>query len=165
MANVTQKVVSMQEQWKLRNLGPLWEVRTLSSTSHEFVSGLYMLCQDLSIKTIIPRDTVKVSNGIAWSSDNKTDLIEFRYYIDSPLKRVDAFDYDLETGEWSNRRTVIQIERGYPDGMTIDSQNNLWIAHWAGGCITKWNPATGELLRTVEMPVSKVTSCVFGGKV
>jgi sugar lactone lactonase YvrE len=94
-----------------------------------------------------------------------SNLISFSYYIDSPLKRVDAFDYNKETGDWTNRRTVIHIENGYPDGMTIDKEGNLWISHWAGGCVTRWNPKTGKLLRTVKMPVSKVTSCAFGGKV
>lgn len=39
----------------------------------------------------------------------------------------------------------------------------LWVAHWLGSRVTRWDPSTGKLLRTVKMPVSKVTSCCFGG--
>lgn len=48
--------------------------------------------------------------------------------------------------------------------MTIDVEGMLWVSHWGGNCVTRWNPHTGKLLRTVQLPVSKVTSCVFGGE-
>jgi sugar lactone lactonase YvrE len=60
---------------------------------------------------------VTISNGIAFSLDKTT-----MYFIDSPLKRVDAFDFDCDSGRISNRRTVIKIEDGFPDGMTIDCE-------------------------------------------
>ena len=41
----------------------------------------------------------------------------------------------------------------------------IWVAHWAGGCVTRWDPNNGKLLRTVKLPVTKVTSVAFGGKV
>jgi len=123
------------------------------------LGALYVLDTDLSVRTLLPSGQTTISNGLAWSSDGKT-----LYYIDSPLKRVDAFDYNLDTAELSNRRTIITIENGYPDGMTIDTEGMLWIAHWQGSCVTRWNPNNGKLLRTVNLPVSKVTSCCFGGK-
>ena len=91
------------------------------------LGALYMLDIDHSVKTILPRNTVQVSNGLAWSADGKTV-----YFIDSPTKQVDAFDFNLETGEFTNRRTIIKIKDGYPDGMTIDEEGMLWIAHWQG---------------------------------
>ena len=53
---------------------------------------------------------------------------------------------------------------GLPDGMDIDRDGNLWIAHWGGWCVGKWNPRTGELLEKVEVPVCRVASCGFGGR-
>ena len=48
------------------------------------------------------------------------------YYIDSLAKTLDAFDYDVETGDIRNRRVVYNLEEGgrYPvlDGMTIDTR-------------------------------------------
>jgi len=107
-------------------------------------------------------DGVGISNGLAWSSDHKTF-----YYVDTPLQRIDAFDYDIETGNLSNRRTVIKLQEsgldGYPDGMCIDAEDCLWLAHWEGSKVTRWNPKTAQLLRTVQLPVSKVTCPAFGG--
>ncbi|MNI83568.1 L-arabinolactonase [compost metagenome] len=74
-------------------------------------------------------------------------------------------DYDLESGSVSGRRTVVKLPEGAggPDGMTIDSEGMIWVAHWNGGCVSRWNPHTGEQLATVEVPAPLVTSCTFGG--
>jgi sugar lactone lactonase YvrE len=103
---------------------------------------------------------VSISNGIVWSLDNTT-----MYYIDTPTQRVDAFDYDLDSGAIGNRRTAITIPvaDGAPDGMTIDAEGMLWVAHWGGWRVTRWDPQTGAQLQTLKLPVSQVTSCAFGG--
>jgi sugar lactone lactonase YvrE len=53
---------------------------------------------------------------------------------------------------------------GFPDGMTIDSEGMLWVCLWQGGKVSRWDPETGTLLETVDMPASNVTSCAFGGE-
>jgi sugar lactone lactonase YvrE len=104
---------------------------------------------------------VTISNGMAWSPDHKTF-----YYIDTPTLKVKAFDYDLETGAIANPRLVVRVpdEFGWPDGMTSDMQGNLWVAMWGGAQVTKWNPATGQLLERIPVPAKNVSSCIFGGK-
>lgn len=47
--------------------------------------------------------------------------------------------------------------------MTIDKNGNLWIALYGGGGVINVNPYTGEIIRLIELPVTKVTSCTFGG--
>jgi len=103
---------------------------------------------------------VTVSNGIAWSHDHQT-----MYYIDTARPEVSAFDYDEATGAIANRRTVVTLPPGDggPDGMTIDAEGRLWVAHWDGGKVTRWDPTSGRLLATLPLPVSRVTSCAFGG--
>ncbi|MGE9312968.1 SMP-30/gluconolactonase/LRE family protein [Niabella sp. CJ426] len=103
---------------------------------------------------------VTISNGIAWSDDYRT-----MYYIDTPTFGVVAYDYDLNNGSISNKRTVIEIaeEEGFPDGMTIDTEGMLWIAHWGGFQVARWDPSTGTKLSSIQLPVANVTSCVFGG--
>ena len=53
------------------------------------------------------------------------------YYIDSLAKTLDAFDYDVETGDIRNRRVVYNLEEGgrYPvlDGMTIDTRWDKFV--------------------------------------
>ena len=104
---------------------------------------------------------VTISNGLTWSPDYKTF-----YYIDTPTRKVQAFDYDLATGQIANPRVAIRIADtlGWPDGMTSDTDGNLWIALWGGAQVTKWNPQTGQLLEQIPVPALQTSSCVFGGK-
>jgi len=120
--------------------------------------ALYRIDQDLSIHRMV--DQVGISNGLAWSADCKT-----MYYIDTSKQTVDAFDYDIDTGAVTNRRTVIPFpsELGHPDGMTIDEEGMLWVACWAGARVTRWDPQRGRLLQEIRLPVTNVTDCVFGG--
>lgn len=105
---------------------------------------------------------VSIGNGLAWSKDNK----KF-YYIDSTTKKIDAYDFDLQTGNIANRKEVFDIAEnkfeGIPDGMTIDENDNLWIALFGGHGIIQVDSRTGKLQRYIKMPVSYVTSVTFGG--
>jgi sugar lactone lactonase YvrE len=104
---------------------------------------------------------ITISNGLTWSPDHKT-----LYYIDTPTREIKAFDYDLETGTIGNMRIAVRLTEslGHPDGMTSDTQGNLWIAMWGGAQITTWNPLTGQLLERIPVPAKNVSSCVFGGR-
>ncbi|OWF49136.1 regucalcin-like [Mizuhopecten yessoensis] len=104
------------------------------------------------------QDKVTISNGIAWSGDNQT-----MYFIDSPLKQIFAFDYDAETGNISNRRVAVHVAYGCPDGMTIDTEDKLWVACFSAGRVVRYDPETGKELRVVEIPSKRMTSCCFGG--
>jgi len=57
----------------------------------------------------------------------------------------------------------IPADRGYPDGMTIDSRDRLWVAHWLGSCVACYDPVTGETLAKIDLPTPRVTTCCFGG--
>lgn len=118
--------------------------------------SLYTLEQDLTVKKKYAGLTI--SNGLAWN--NKTF-----YLIDTPTQKVMAFDYDDRSGEISNPREVISIPKddGGPDGMTIDSEGMLWIAHWDGWKVSRWDPKSGLQLDEIRLPVARVTSCIFGG--
>lgn len=106
-------------------------------------------------------DGVRISNGLAWSPDYKTF-----YYIDTPTREVNAYDYDFATDELANPRVAVTVPEtlGWPDGMTSDTNGNLWIAMWAGAAVTCWNPQNGNLLEQISLPAKNVSSCVFGGK-
>jgi sugar lactone lactonase YvrE len=105
-------------------------------------------------------DNIGVSNGLVWTSDKST-----MYYIDSLTLQLEAFDYNVETGAISNRRSVAKnIWGGYFDGMTIDAEDNVYVALWEGGAVVKLNPKTGTLLERIDIPECRnITSCAFGG--
>ncbi|MCB9280774.1 MAG: SMP-30/gluconolactonase/LRE family protein [Lewinellaceae bacterium] len=137
--------------------GRFW-VGTMALSEEPGAGSLYMIEKDLSHSRKIAG--VSISNGLAWSPDHKTF-----YYIDTPTMEVVAYDYDIRTGEIAGKRTVITIpeNQGFPDGMTIDRDGMLWIAHWDGWQVTRWDPLTGEQLLQIPLPVARVTSCTFGG--
>lgn len=103
---------------------------------------------------------VTISNGIAWNSKQDT-----MYYIDTATNRVDAFDYDNESGAIANRRELVANQwGGHFDGMTIDSEDNLYVAVWGGSSVRKISTKNGKLLATIGVPgVINVSSCAFGG--
>lgn len=100
-----------------------------------------------------------VTNGPAWSSDRRT-----MYFNDSAYDRVYAFDFDPPSGTLSNKRLFLELggAEGAPDGMTVDAEGGLWIAHWGAGKLTRRDSA-GRALKTITLPCSQVSSCTFGG--
>jgi len=121
--------------------------------------SLYCLDADLTVHLRV--EGVSISNGLAWSADERV-----MYYVDTRTRDVSAFDYDKATGEIGGRRVVIRIPdgMGWPDGMCIDEAGMLWIALWDGAMVGRWNPGNGELLNAIRLPVSRPTSCAFGGE-
>lgn len=103
---------------------------------------------------------ITISNGLTWSVDKRK-----MYYIDTPTGEVVAFWNDGKTGSIDSGKVVIRIppEMGRPDGMTIDAEGKLWIAHYGGAAVRRWDPDNGKLLKTVIVPERNVTSCTFGG--
>lgn len=124
------------------------------------VSGsFYSMERDGSVKKWF--DGVGISNGLVWN-DAETRM----YYIDTTANAMFAFDFNAEKGEISNRQEVIHFDpaEGLPDGMCIDTEDMVWIAHFGGSRVTRHNPETGVLLETIYLPAANVTCCCFGGK-
>ena len=125
----------------------------------EGVASLYRMNTDKTVHKML--DDVTVSNGIAWTKDKKT-----MYYVDSYLRRIDAFDYDDADGAITNRRIVVTIPEGggSPDGIALDEEGNIWAALWGANAVGRFDPRTGKLLQKIEVPAPNVSSCAFGGK-
>lgn len=137
--------------------GRLW-IGTLSKSGAKGEAQLYVLDPNLQLREAF--GPVSCSNGMAWSPDGRT-----LFYIDTPTRQVAAFDYDAESGTIRNRRVAVEIPEGegFPDGMTIDREGMLWVAHWGGARVSRWDPASGRQLGVVKVPAEQVTSCAFGG--
>jgi len=133
--------------------GRFWAGTMLDGT--DGAAAFYRLDPDGLLYTMLTG--VSVSNGLGWSPDGKT-----MYYVDTKTGGVDAFDHEPGNGEIANRRRLVDIERGWPDGLTVDAEGCLWVALWDGWAVRRYSPE-GKLLDTVELPVQRVTSCAFGG--
>ncbi len=137
--------------------GRFW-AGTLSMTREPRAAALYCLERDGRITRKL--EGVGLSNGICWSADARV-----MFYIDTPTREVAAFDYEVATGTIANRRVAVRIPEGegHPDGMTIDAEGCLWIAHFGGWRVSRWDPATGVRLAEVRVKTANPTSCAFGG--
>lgn len=101
-----------------------------------------------------------IPNGLQWTADGRTAL-----HIDTPTNRIDAYDFDGDTGAFTNRRPFVTIPdgAGHPDGMAIDEQDGIWVALWSGAAVRHYT-ADGALADVIEVNAKDVTACTFGGE-
>ena len=99
-----------------------------------------------------------IPNGPAISADGST-----LYHTDSARRTIYQFDVD-DDGRLGPREIFVAFKDnlGSPDGMTMDADGGLWVAHWGGGRVSRFMP-DGNLDRSIEVPASQVTSCTFAG--
>jgi sugar lactone lactonase YvrE len=138
--------------------GRLW-LGTLHRDLNQGAGSLYCVDENMNIHKKLSHLTI--SNGIAWSTDNRR-----MYFIDSPTNKVQAFLFDESSGQINYQEDALFISPGMgsPDGMAIDEEGMLWIAHWGGFAVWRWNPFTGKPISKIELPVPNITSCAFVGK-
>jgi sugar lactone lactonase YvrE len=99
-----------------------------------------------------------ITNTVAWSPDRKT------FYCGCSVSNtIYAYDFHEADSSIDNRRIFVAgIEPGLPDGSAMDEEGYLWNCRFFGGCILRLNPS-GKIDRVVELPVSNITNCAFGG--
>jgi sugar lactone lactonase YvrE len=122
------------------------------------LGALYRIDADLQTTVAIP-DT-GIANGIGWSPDGAT-----LYFIDSPLQRIDAYDYDVTTGTLGPRHTVAEIDPddGLPDGLTVDAEGGIWVALVRTGTLRRYAP-DGTLEAELRTEIRNPTCPGFGGE-
>ncbi len=86
------------------------------------------------------------------------------FHTDSAARTVYRFDL-TDDGSIANKRAFIVFEQdwGYPDGMTVDAEGGLWIAHWGGGRVSRFDEQ-GRMERSIVLPASQTTNCCFAGQ-
>ncbi len=136
--------------------GRVW-VGSMHIGESEPLGELYRLDVGGVLTTVVKG--VTVSNGLAWSPDGAR-----MYYVDSPMRRVDVFDYDSATSEAFQRRVFADLSAfdGVPDGLTVDVDGYIWVAMWGGGVLRRFAP-DGTHDAVLRVPVAQPTSCAFGG--
>jgi len=136
----------------------LW-IGTMSYTANANAGALYKINADLSYEKM--DEPFTVPNGIAWNKENTA-----MYVVDSMMKKIFRYDFDLEKGTISNKTILIDTsaETGLPDGMTIDEDDNLWVAFWQGQSVLQFDTGIGKVLTRINTPAFIPTSCCFGGE-
>ncbi|MFW2829380.1 SMP-30/gluconolactonase/LRE family protein [Sphingomonas sp. ID0503] len=136
--------------------GHIW-CGTMDTAEENACGTLYRLAPDLSWQAM-DRD-YGVPNGPAFSGDGR-----WLYHSDTAQRTVYRFARD-ESGGITERVPFIRFEEadGYPDGMTVDAEDHLWIAHWGGGRISRFD-TQGTLVRSIALPARQVTNVTFAGE-
>lgn len=97
-----------------------------------------------------------VTNGPAVSPNGR-----WIYCVDSGERTIWRFPLQpnskLEAGE-----IFITIEKGFPDGIIVDSAGNLWVALWDGWAVRQYDP-NGNLILEVPIPCARATKIALGG--
>ena len=136
--------------------GNLW-FGTMDNLERKIEKGsLYKL--DKNFKLIKVDKNYRITNGPAF-----IDKYNF-YHTDSPKKTI----YKIKINK--NNKIVskkifkkLSSDEGSPDGMTLDKNKNLWVAHFHGACISVFNKKA-KLIHRVQFPAKNITNCAFGGK-
>jgi sugar lactone lactonase YvrE len=116
---------------------------------------MYRLGVDGEVSVVL--SGVSISNGLAFAAAG-----DLAYYVDSASGRIDAFDY--ADGILMNRREFVAIDPsfGVPDGLCVDMEGGVWVAMWQGYAVRRYG-SDASLTAVVDIPVSQVTACTFGG--
>jgi xylono-1,5-lactonase len=141
---------------KVDSRGRIW-AGSMDDEETRTSGALYRLDPDFSWRLM--DDHYKICNGPAFNLAG-----DVMYHTDTGARTIYAFDLS-PAGELSNKRDFIRFGAGWggPDGMTTDSQDGLWVAHWGASRLSRFTP-DGKLDRTIALPASQITSCVFAGE-
>ena len=136
--------------------GNLW-FGTMDNLERKVEKGsLYKLDKNLKLTRV--DKNYRITNGPAF-----IDKYNF-YHTDSPKKII----YKIKINK--NNKIIkkkifkkLSPEEGVPDGMTVDKNKNLWVAHFHGACISVFNK-NAKLIHRIQFPAKNITNCAFGGK-
>jgi len=128
-------------------------VGTLSLGREANRECLYRVSVDGSLLAI---DTdLSLSNGLAWSPDGRAF-----YSVDTLARIVWKREYSEPLGA---RERFLSIDGGYPDGICIDAEGNLWVAVWGSAEVRKFSPQ-GEQTAVVHTSAPNTSSVAFVGR-
>jgi xylono-1,5-lactonase len=141
---------------KVDHLGRIW-AGTMDVAIKRDTGSLYRLDPDLRCTRM--DEHYLITNGPAFGARR-----ECMYHTDTGPGIVYRFDL-TSAGEIANKRPFIQFAEGWgkPDGMTVDAEGYLWVAHFGGSRVSRFDP-NGTLDRAIALPASQITSCTFAGE-
>jgi sugar lactone lactonase YvrE len=141
---------------KTDSAGNLW-FGTMDNLERKIEKGsLYKLDKNL-ILTKVDKN-YRITNGPAF-----LDQYNF-YHTDSSKKKIYKIKINKNNKIVSKKIfKTFSDKEGVPDGMTLDKNKNLWVAHYHGACISVFNNKA-KLIHRIQFPAKNITNCTFGGK-
>jgi sugar lactone lactonase YvrE len=138
--------------------GRLW-IGTMHQDFKHAAGKLYCIDENLQLHEKLSE--VTISNGLVWTKDSSR-----MYYVDSPTQTIQQFYFDPETAAIQLEKIAVRIPKtmGTPDGMVMDEEGMLWVAHWGGFGVYRWNPVNGKLIGKIQVPAPNVSSCAWVGE-
>ena len=141
---------------KTDTAGNLW-FGTMDNLERKLERGsLYKLDKNLKLTSVDKK--YRITNGPAF-------LNQFNFYhTDSSKKKIYKIKIDSKNNI-INKKVFKKFlpKDGSPDGMTLDRNKNLWVAHYGGACISVFNQKA-KLIHRVNFPAKNITNCMFGGQ-
>tara|TARA_B100000029_G_scaffold233716_1_gene230994 strand:+ start:3850 stop:4746 length:897 start_codon:yes stop_codon:yes gene_type:complete len=140
---------------KVDPLGRLW-FGTMDNLEVKKSGCLYCLDNNLKLHKVdrgyyIPNGPAFLNENNFYSTDSKKKII-YKIKINNKLKIL-------------KKKIFLKFNKkqGSPDGMTVDKNNNLWICHYHGACISVYD-TKGRIIHNINFPAKNITNCNFGGK-
>ena len=136
--------------------GKLW-FGTMDNLERNINKGsLYCLDNNFFLKKV---DTnYCITNGPAFLSEKTF------YHSDSRLKKIYKISVDKNLNILKkNIFKRFNNKTGSPDGMTVDTNKNLWVCHFGGARISVFD-TKGKKIHVINFPAKNITNCIFGGK-
>ncbi len=138
--------------------GSFW-VGSMALNESRGKGALYRLDGYGKVSRII--DGVSISNGLAWSNDGN-----HMFYIDSLAYCIMRYSWVEELSNLTSGHILCKIDpsEGAFDGMTIDSEDRLWVAVYGGKKVLCIDGQSGKTLHEIQVDTSFPSSCTFGGE-
>ena len=136
--------------------GRLW-FGTMDNLERSIKSGsLYCLDENLKLHKV--DKNYYITNGPAF-------LDEYNFFhTDSRKKSIYKIKINKNLKVIKKKIFIkFKLNEGAPDGMTLDKNKNLWVAHFHGACISVFNKQA-KLIHRIQFPAKNITNCIFGGK-
>lgn len=136
--------------------GRIW-ISTLVDARSPATAALY--CIESGHASLTIPDLI-VGNGLAFSP--KGDSV---FLSDTRHKCIWRFDYNLQTGAFSNQQLIKQYTDGTarPDGACFSADGSYWVAILEGYRLDRFSEQ-GEFIESIDIPLAKPTMPCFGGK-
>ncbi|MCO4784487.1 SMP-30/gluconolactonase/LRE family protein [Marinomonas atlantica] len=134
--------------------GSLW-VGTMDDDEEQSSGRLWRITAKGEKKMML--DNVGVSNTLAWDT-----VLNCMYFADSMTSKIHRYPYPEFSDVRDQKPFAVTLSGSGPDGSAIDDERALWNAQWDGSRIVRYL-SDGSIDKTLELPVSRPTSCCFGG--